>query len=111
MQNIVAIVLFAALIALGQVFFKKAALSISGGDFFAGLLNAWLLAAIALSGAAAVLWVWILQTMPLSRAYAFTSLVYIMVPLAAYVLLDETFSVNYALGCGLIIAGVIIAST
>ena len=40
-----ALLIFATLIAVGQVFFKKAAIAIGEGGFLVGLLNKWLFAA------------------------------------------------------------------
>ena len=111
MLNIFAVITVSALLGIGQVLFKKAALAIDGGAFLTGIFNFWSIAAVALSATAAVLWVWVLQTMPLNVAYAFTSLAYVAVPLAAYLLLDEIVSVNYLVGCGLIMTGVLIANT
>ena len=111
MLNFLALVLLVMLFAVGQVLFKKAALSIGDGNFLWELLNGWTLAALILYGFTTVLWIWILQTVPLNLAYAFTSLAFLIVPLAAYIAFGETLSIKYAVGCGLIVTGVIITST
>jgi len=111
MVKVVALVFLVVLFALGQVLFKKAALSGGDGEFLRGLLTVWTLAALILYGLATLLWIWILQTVPLSIAYAFTSLAFILVPIVAHVVFGEALSIKYAIGCGLIVMGVIITST
>ena len=60
--------------------------------------------------AATLLWVRILMTVPLSRAYPFVALAFVLVPAAGYVFFHESVSLRYAAGTALIIAGVIVAA-
>lgn len=107
MLKIVALVGFAALMAVGQILFKKVALSSSDG-LIATLFNPWLIAALAFYAIATVLWVWILSTTPLSLAYPFAALGFVFVPLAAWWVFGESLSWSYAVGVALIVAGVIV---
>jgi multidrug transporter EmrE-like cation transporter len=69
-----------------------------------------MLAARVLYGLATLLWVWTLRTMPLSHVYSFSSLGFVIVPLAAYSVFGEALSPKYAIGCALIVTGVIVTS-
>jgi drug/metabolite transporter (DMT)-like permease len=105
-----ALLLFATLIAVGQIFFKKAAIAIGEGGFLVGLLNKWLFAALLVCAAAVIVWVWILKTTPLNLAYAYSSIVYLTVPVAAYFAFNEKIDAFYAVGCLLIVIGVLVAN-
>jgi drug/metabolite transporter (DMT)-like permease len=101
-------------IAAGQILFKRAASQISAGaDQFwllqlVRLPTMWI--ALALYGAATLLWVRILTTVPLSRAYPFVALAFVLVPAAGYLFFHESITVRYAIGTGLIIVGVAVAA-
>jgi drug/metabolite transporter (DMT)-like permease len=59
---------------------------------------------------ATVLWVALLQRVPLSYAYPFISLAFVIVPLAAAAFLGEKLSLNFFLGSALIIGGIWLTS-
>lgn len=105
---------FPVAMTAGQILFKRAALQItpgSGGSWLievARLPMMWV--AVALYAAATLLWVRILTTVPLSRAYPFAALAFILVPAAGYVFFHEPITIRYALGTALIVIGVSIAS-
>ena len=106
--------------AVGQMLFKKTALSISSGTetsngklpagLFEGVILAlqvpWLYAALVVYATATVTWLYILQRIPLSMAYPFSALSMIIVPLASTVIFDEKLSFNYWFGATLIILGI-----
>lgn len=62
--------------------------------------------AIVLYVFATVLWVALLQRVPLSYAYPFVALAFVLVPLGAYAFLGEQLSLNFFLGSALIIGGI-----
>jgi drug/metabolite transporter (DMT)-like permease len=105
---------FPVAIAAGQILFKRAASQIdpTGGQSWlvqaAQLPALW--AAVFLYAGATLLWVRILMTVPLSRAYPFVALAFVLVPAAGYVLFHESISLRYALGTALIVAGVFVAA-
>jgi drug/metabolite transporter (DMT)-like permease len=77
---------YAAGMAGGQLLFKLAAQRLTPGAGLGERLielagNAWFLAAFALYGALALIWVWILTFTPLSRAYPFVALAFAITPL------------------------------
>jgi len=104
-------VLFALLMTTGQVLFKKASMSGGGASWQAIFINPWMATAITLYGAATILWVWLLKSTPLSVAYPFTALSYVLVPLAAIVIFGEEISWRYAIGGALIVAGILFTSS
>jgi drug/metabolite transporter (DMT)-like permease len=103
---------FSLLLSIGQMLFKKAAqlpaplASVPG--MTALLLNAWFWLALTLYGVATLLWIMILQKMPLSQAYPFAALGFVIVPLASWLLMGETLSLLYCLGMALIVAGILV---
>ncbi len=104
----VALVAFAVMLAAGQVLFKQTALAGADQPLPWGLLNGWLLAALVLYGAATVLWVIILRTVPLSLAYPFAALGFVIVPVAGAVFFGEPITWQTVLGAGLIVAGILV---
>jgi drug/metabolite transporter (DMT)-like permease len=105
---------FPVAIATGQILFKRAATQIdpaAGNYWLLQLLTMptmWL--ALALYGGATVLWVKILTTVPLSRAYPFVALAFVLVPAAGFVFFHESITTRYVIGAGLIVFGVVVAA-
>jgi drug/metabolite transporter (DMT)-like permease len=113
-RQLVELLCFPFAIAAGQILFKRAAAQLAGGAGGSWLLDLarlptmWL--AIALYGASTLLWVRILTTVPLNRAYPFVALAFVLVPAAGYVFFHEPINARYALGTALIVAGVLVAA-
>jgi drug/metabolite transporter (DMT)-like permease len=113
-RQLVELLCFPVAIAAGQILFKRAASQIpagSGGSWIlevARLPTMWV--AVALYAAATLLWVRILTTVPLSRAYPFVALAFVLVPAAGYFFFHEPITIRYALGTALIVVGVAVAA-
>lgn len=105
-MNIVLLILFSIMLATGQILFKKAALVSNESAGIFGLINIWLIVALGLYAIATILWVWLLKVVPLSFAYPFAALGFVLVPLAAVCLFGETLSIKYIIGSLLIISGI-----
>jgi drug/metabolite transporter (DMT)-like permease len=98
-------------IAAGQILFKLAARAADGSSAFPlDLFNGWLFAALVVYGAATLLWVWLLKTIPLNVAYPFMGLAFVVVPLLGAVLLGESLDWRHLAGGALIAAGVAVSS-
>ena len=99
-------------IAAGQVLFKFGAdeLNAAGGKLVStgGLVLA---AALALYGVATVAWIWVLQRSELGKTYPLMALAFVLVPLASHVVFGESFSWRYAVGCALLVAGVVLTTS
>lgn len=106
-----ALILFGFLLALGQVLFKMAGrdtvLVRSWSDLAALFATPWMWAALVVYGIATVLWVVLLQRVPLSRAYPFAALGFVLVPAAASWLFAEHLGPLYLVGAALVVAGII----
>lgn len=114
-MNIVLVLLclvFAAMLAAGQLLFKLGAGAIAArtsGTLLQSLLSPYLVGAVALYGVTTILWVYILTRVPLSSAYPFSLLGSMLVPLLAFAVLHEPLDARYAIGFLLMCAGLAIA--
>lgn len=105
---------FAALLAAGQILFKRAALDIpplrATSDIPAAIAVPSLWAALVLYAAATCLWIYLLQSIPLSRAYMFAALGFVVVPAAGVALFGEKLTPAFLAGAVLIVAGLLITT-
>src|SRR3546814_10460513 len=62
--------------------------------------------ALMLYGSATILWVLALREVPLSIAYPFTALAFVLVPLASAAFFDEALGPRYFVGLAFVIGGV-----
>jgi drug/metabolite transporter (DMT)-like permease len=114
--QIALLVAYAAGMAGGQLLFKAAALRMPAEGTMAERLaalaqNGYFLAALALYLALSLLWVWLLRVTPLSRAYLFVALSFVLVPLAAAAAFEEPLSARFVLGAVLTICGLLLVVT
>jgi drug/metabolite transporter (DMT)-like permease len=98
--------------AAGQLLFKIGAdgLTQAGGRLLS-TGGAVLAAALVLYGLTTVAWVWVLQRAELGKTYPLTALAFVLVPLASHFVLGESFSPRYAIGCALLVAGVVLTTS
>ena len=57
-----------------------------------------------------VIWLHALRLLPLTRAYALASIVHVLVPAAAWLFLNETISLTRAAGIALVLCGVVLVA-
>ncbi|AXU96018.1 4-amino-4-deoxy-L-arabinose-phosphoundecaprenol flippase subunit ArnE [Erwinia persicina] len=100
-MNLLLIVLASLLSCAGQLCQKQATLQ----NCRRGLYG-WLAVSIILLGIALLVWLRVLQTVPVGVAYPMLSLNFIFVSLAARWLWKETIPWRHALGIALIVGGV-----
>ncbi len=74
------------------------------------LLNPWVLTSLFSAFLAFLCWVGALAKLPLSYAYPFTSITFVLLMILSSQFFNEPVTVNKLLGVGLIIAGLIIGS-
>ena len=101
---------YAVAMALGQVLFKTAALRVGAtgslGERLVSLMhNGYFAVSVVLYAALTVVWVWILTFTPLSRAYVFVALSFIITPFFGAALFGEPISIRLVIGIGLIVGG------
>ncbi|MDZ4242513.1 MAG: multidrug resistance protein [Candidatus Omnitrophota bacterium] len=101
----------------GQVLLRTGARGLAeagpgpGGNFswwVSALTNGWILAGLAAWAVSTAAWILVLKDTPLSLAYGLTSLNYVLIPTAAWILLREPLSGLRVLGIIVICAGVAI---
>lgn len=99
-------------IAAGQFLFKLVANRMAGRPVVEAATDLSTLLPFALAlvvyGGATVLWILALRDLPLSRAYMFMALSFVIVPLLSRVFYAEALSGGFLLGLGLIVAGLIV---
>lgn len=99
-------------ISIGQVLFKLASPSfpqaITAGSIMAFVFNKYLFSALVIYGLATFLWVYALKLVPLSVAYPFMALAFVIVPLLGVVFLNEPFNLRNIFGTMLIISGILV---
>ena len=106
--NMIALVVFVASLSAGQLLFKTSASHLTAGAVpYALLLDPVFYLALAIYGAATVLWIWILTRMPLSLAYPWVASTMVIVPLLAAFLFGETLNLRFWLGSALVMAGIV----
>jgi drug/metabolite transporter (DMT)-like permease len=101
-------------IAFGQVLFKMTGARLAEGPdtpFYSILFNPVFIVAVFLYGVATLAWVYVLKMVPLSMAYSFMALTFVLVPLMAAFFLKEPLTVKYAIGACLIIAGLFVVQS
>ena len=108
--QVLILVAYAVAMALGQVLFKLAAVRIGATKSLVERLsalahNGYFVAAILLYAALTGVWLWILTFTPLSRAYVFVALSFVVTPFAAAAIFGEPMTARLVLGLGLIVAG------
>ncbi|GAB3121394.1 EamA family transporter [Novispirillum itersonii] len=103
------ILLIVTLMSGGQVLFRQVGLMMeaagSGRDPKALLL---LGCGIALFLSTTVMWVHVLRTVPLPKAYPFMALAFLLVPVFSVVAFGDTLSPRYLLGAALIAGGIVV---
>ena len=110
-----ALVLFAVVLACGQVLFKAAAQSIKGPIGFDAqtliqlLSNPFFLLSVVLYAFAALYWVLLLREIELNKAYLIIVLALVLVPLAGTFLFREPFSAHLLIGIVIILVGLAVA--
>ena len=113
--KIASLVLFALVLACGQILFKAAAQSIKGPVSFDAqtilqlISSPYFLLALAVYGSAALFWVLLLRSIELSKAYLIVALALVLVPLAGTFLFREPFTARLFAGLLIILVGLAVA--
>lgn len=98
-----------AMLAVGQVLFKYAASSLTFSDF-GSFLSLPLFVALAVYALATLAWLAVLARVPLSVAFPFYGLGFILVPLLSALILGEKLRFSTVVGGLIIMVGIIVSS-
>lgn len=99
-----------AMLSIGQILFKLAAASVDIGDWRT-FLSPQLASALAIYGLATVMWMAVLARVPLTTAFPFYGLTFLLVPLLSVWWLGERLHWNVLVGGLIIMVGVAVSAT
>jgi drug/metabolite transporter (DMT)-like permease len=110
--DIVSLIICVLAICVGQGLFKYVGLQLRDGE----LLFSYRVAVPAIASGiiyvtATVIWIVLLKHIPLSKAYSFMAMSYIVVPLIGMLVFNEQISVKAMLGAVLIVLGILVVAT
>lgn len=96
-----------------QLFFKMAGLkSLEGiGVMESWILNSWLWISFVASAVGMLCWLFALQGLPLSIAYPWTAMIYVLTPLCSVLVFQDILSFQYGIGMVFIVFGVVITTS
>ena len=113
LATIAILLTYSVALAGGQVLFKLAALRFTpaarwSDNLLALALNPYLVLAIVLYAVLSAVWVWVLTFVPLSTAYPFVALTFVLTVAAGALLFGEAVTLKLVMGGVMIIAGLIV---
>jgi drug/metabolite transporter (DMT)-like permease len=98
--------------SFGQLLFKQGAMALRAESnrplLLAAVTNVPLLLALLLYAGLTALWVYILSSTELSKAYPFMALAFVITPVLANVVLHERLPASYLIGLAAIILGLVV---
>lgn len=96
-----------------QLAFKMAGLkSLEAADLMdSWLLNSWMWMAFVASGLGMLFWLLALRRLPLSIAYPWTAMIYVLTPLLSALVFRDLLSIRYGIGMAFIVFGVVITTS
>jgi drug/metabolite transporter (DMT)-like permease len=96
-------------ICIGQILFKYVGAGIQGvGTPFTTKILALSTIAIAIYAGATIFWIHLLRFVPLSKAYPYMALSFVIVPILSAILFKEHLSAKYLLGIAMIVGGIVL---
>lgn len=103
------------LLSCGQILFKRTAVELAGQelvlkDIISVFLRPVFLAALGLYAVATVLWILALAALPLSKAYPYMALSFVIVPVAGVVVFGETMGSTRIAGILLTVIGIVLVA-
>ncbi len=104
------LVLTPFMVALGQVMFKLTGARLASQPappFHSIVASPVFIGALTIYGLATLVWIYVLKSVPLSFAYSFMALTFVIVPVLASVWLNEAVPPRFFVGAALIVAGLV----
>ena len=109
LTNHLSAILCVGLIAVGQVLFKLVATATkTSGSLLDRNVVLLAGAAFTIYGVATLLWIALLRTAPLGKAYPYMALSFVLVALASWLFFHEAITLGHIAGLGLIVAGLLV---
>ena len=101
------------LMTIAQLLFKQAGLHANHHAewYFALVLNPWLATGLAASVGGMGFWLFTLRSIPLSLAYPWTALTYVITPLGSALLFGEVITTRYAFSMALVVTGIVVVAS
>ena len=104
---------YALALAGGQILFKLAAMRFTpagrlSDNLVALALNPYLVAAVLLYGILSAMWVWVLTFVPISIAYPFVALAFVLTVASGTLFFGEAASAKLLVGGAMVVAGLIV---
>ena len=113
--NYVIIIACVCVVAFGQLLFKTVSSRLGENGFEAMLSDyktaAIFVTALFLYGISTLGWVLALRNVPLSTAYLFMSLSFVIVPIMSWFAFGEVITLRFAIGGMMIVAGIMLAAS
>ncbi len=110
--NILSLLIFTSMLAVGQLMFKQVGLSIQGQPLVDGLLlsarQPILYVALVIYGLSTALWIWILSRVPLAVAYPWVAVGVAIVPILGWWWFGERLNATFWMGVCFILVGIVI---
>jgi len=97
-------------VASGQILMKVASSSWNDSGLLTVRTLSWLFFAFAVYGLSSLVWIYVLRNVPLSQAYPFMSITFVLVPVASAIFFSERFDWMNVASSALIMAGISLAS-
>ena len=104
--NILVCIGCAVAVATGQVLMKVASSSWNEHGMLAIRTLSWLFLAFSVYGVSSLVWIYVLRNVPLSQAYPFMSITFLLVPIASALFFSEKFDWLNVGSSVLIMAGI-----
>ena len=114
MSHILHLLLFSILLSTGQIMFKFVANTTPTLGNFTNFIslagNPWFYGAMFCYGSSTLLWIYLLQKLPLSYAYPFVAIGFVLIPIFSFFIFNEVLKFQYFVGVIFIILGILIIS-
>jgi drug/metabolite transporter (DMT)-like permease len=116
-RTYIAAILTMLLLSVGQVMMKMLAGKLPASGGFSALRQEaaslmWLAVLIVVTYLlVTALWLYVLRTLDLGRAFAFSSLAFVFVPLLSYLFFHEKITMGSVVGTVLIVAGIVVSAS
>lgn len=112
LADVLKLLIYSAGMASGQILFKSVARRMAPGDNVISVITdpLFILAGTVYFGLTLV-WIWILTTVPLSRAYPLSFLSIVMVSVASRLVFGEAMSATYLAGLACTMLGLMLIAT